>query len=271
MDISSDSSSIVTELNNILKTSNDYHSLRLSDHNERIIYSQSSSLESTPQKSVSPKKSICYSYDDSFVTLNSSYNSDESWIKNLNPSLLQKIKQNDYMKYVEIKCKLDHRNEISKTQENIFSQKQIKNHIFRVINSSKISPLSEAPVPTFNVKSEVINRLKAKNMIKNIKDEQNKKIDNLGNDIGFEFLRENSGEVQTEKSLEELAEKVYYKKKCDRIRSRLVEDKFVEHNAFYTDSVLLIGHLAATMPKHSENSEYVFSQLLKPLSENKRM
>ncbi len=212
----------------------------------------------------STKKSSEYSFDDTFETLSSDYNSNES-LNNLNPRLLEEVKRNDYIQFIRLKLKLEqHDKKYGKQHDeaNRFHLDQIENCILRAINSSKkaesTSISSAASASALNIKSEVINRVRTENIIKKINDVQCKKIAALGEDIKSLF-------PYKEESIEALAEKIYYKKKCDHIHSELVKNKFSEHTKFYTDSILLIGHLAATMPKHTDNTKYVFEQLLKPL------
>ncbi len=219
-----ESSSIVT----ILNTKSNYRSLRTSVQSERIdsneeistrrlsdsktrtedisdetCYEQSTNnernkkisnkrlsgpIESITHRSFTSKKSPDYSFDDTFETLSSDYNSTES-VNNLNPRLLEEVKRNDYIQFIRLKLKLEQRDKKygkQRDEANRFHLDQIENCILRAINSSKkiesTSASSSASASALNIKSEVINRVRTENIIKKINDVQCKKIAALGED-----------------------------------------------------------------------------------------
>ena len=159
-----------------------------------------------------------------------------------------------------------------KSFEHHFSE-QVEKCIMRAINSSKNRHNYDVKRElNFKIKSEVVNRLKTKNLIQKIKDDQLKKIDSLGKSLHLDFNQSYEPTDSDAKKtallpIKDISERLYYKKKFNHIRNKLTEEKIAEHEIFYSDGLMMIGYLAATLPKHSDSPEHIWEQLLKPLTE----
>lgn len=218
-----------------------------------------------------------YNYDDTFDTITeSSIDSDESLLDESNIKEFEKLKKNDYIRYIKIKCKKERRSQNKKVQKKIyesesFNKLQIQKLIAKAKNSTcnKNIKIEEKTDTGMRINPEVINRLTTLNSIQRIKDDQLNKIDRLGQDIQLDFLynhetRELDDNQSSLLPIKDITKGVYFQNKIDRINNKLIENKIAEHEAFYSDGIIMIGNLASTLPKHSDPPEMIWNQLMQP-------
>lgn len=195
-----------------------------------------------------------------YNTNESSYDSDESLIQRFDADSLEELRKKDYPNYIRIKCKIQQlsiKNHKKLRESNNYHINQLQKLIIRTINSGHKNDTLRTNDRPLNVKSEVINKLEATNLIQRLKTEQIEKVNNLGKNLDTSYP-----------IIEGVSEEVYFEKKCARIRSKITEELLVKHEMFYSDGLMMIGDLAANLPKQSDDPEYIFSQLLKPLRQN---
>lgn len=105
------------------------------------------------------------------------------------------------------------------------------------------------------INEEIVNKLKLNNLVSELESDQLQKIDEFGKDI------------LEEKNTWFDAEEFYYRRKLERIKSKVIENRIDKHMARYCDSINLIGHLARILPKPTDPPEEIWARLLKPINE----
>ena len=238
------------------------------DSSSFISDSKSSSL-STLEASSSVSTS---NYDDTFETITPRIDSDETFINELDSEKFDNLKKTDYVKYIKIKCKLEQRALKSRKQtkeKKNFDKAQIQRLVHRILD--KKSDKEHLPEDK-SINPQVINRIKTINSVHKIKNDQLKRIDDFGKNVYMDFMYSYEKlDVDNNQNalapIKDLTKELYFQKKCERVRNKQIEEKIARHQEFYSDGLMLIGDLAATLPKHGDDPEYIWKQLLKPLNE----
>ena len=236
----------------------------------------------TKQYSSFQTKSTKNPYTNDFESLTneeetSSYDSDLEEFLSLSATEKSDLRKSDHVKYLLLKIKADQNEMRSKKKAEkqplkyyATNKKQIEKLVQRVMDHSEQSTDDEKKTPLNDVKysnlvkPEVINRLDAVNTVTRIKREQAKKIEDFGSEL----------DLKTKISVEEYAarnQKLYFKMKSKQIQSKLTNEHFGEHEAFYCDSIMLIGHLAGNLPKLSDPHADVWTAFMKPLEQSENL
>lgn len=240
----------------------------------------SSQLDTSPFQSTHNSESTEYNHDETFETLSeSSIDSDESFLDGSNKKDFEKLRETDYVRYIKIKCKKEKRSKNKSIQKNLYESENFnKSQIEKLIRKAKKSSESrnvtkdKDPYLEMKINSELVNKLTTINSIQRIKAEQLKKIERLGQDIQLDFLynhqtRELDDNQSSLLPIKNITKGVYFQNKIDRINNKLIEQRIVEHEAFYSDGIVMIGDLASTLPRHSDPPEIIWNELMKPLNE----
>jgi hypothetical protein len=224
---------------------------------------QYSSFKSKDDASFSKNK---YSQDFESLSEESSLNTELEDFLNMSHFRKQQLKKQDNITYLINKIKLEQKNfKLIKKhgQYNLKSiptnKKQVDKLIERIENYSSET---SAPVAVnkatkgFKINSDVVNRLDAVNSVVRVKREQEEKIQNFGDDLN-NTISENEANRRVQN--------IYYKMKLNQVNSKITNEHFTNHEVFYCDSLMLIGDLAANLPKLSDSREKIWNQLIAPL------
>lgn len=317
MNVSTDTSSIVTELNKITKNERSYDSIDLETEclptttrmktethfngsydsegfevdSSTLVSASSTTTRSTTtvtttdtttedsstlssssfSSSVTSSPISTSNYDDTFETITPRIDSDETFINELDSEGFQDLRKTDYVKYIKIKCKLDQRanQKVLVKEKKSFDKAQIQRLVHRILDK-KFDKKPVAEDKTIN--PHVVNRLRTINSMRRIKHDQLKRADDFGKNAYLDFMYSyETLDVDNNQNalapIKTLSKEMYFQKKCDRVRNKQIEERLAKHQEFYSDGLMLIGDLAATLPKHSDDPEYIWSQLMRPLNE----
>lgn len=210
-------------------------------------------------------------YDDTFETITPRIDSDETFINELDSEGFQDLRKTDYVKYIKIKCKFEQRanQKVLVKEKKSFDKAQIQRLVHRILDKK----LDNRPVAVDKtINPHVVNRLRTINSMHRIKENQLKRADDFGKNAYLDFMYSyETLDVDNNQNalapIKTLSKEIYFQKKCDRVRNKQIEERLAKHHEFYSDGLMLIGDLAATLPKHSDDPEYIWSQLMRPLNE----
>ncbi len=224
---------------------------------------QYSSFKSKDDTSLSKNK---YTQDFESLSEESSLNTELEDFLNMSHFRKQQLKKQDNITYLINKIKLEQKNfkTIKRHGEyNLKSfptnKKQVDKLIERIENysSETAAPVAVNKATTgFKINSDVVNRLDAVNSVVRVKREQDKKIQNFGDDLN-NTISENEANRRVQN--------IYFKMKLNQVNSKITNEHFSNHEVFYCDSLMLIGDLAANLPKLSDSREKIWNQLIAPL------
>lgn len=239
--------------------------------------SLSSSLSFTEQYSSFKSKEASSSknkYTQDFESLSdeSSLNTELEEFLNMTKFKRQQLKNQDNISYFTNKIKAEQKRlkaikRYGQSQLNSYlaNKKQVDKLIERVENFNPniadSQPLKKSTFDTNKklIKSDIINRLDAVNSVARVKHEQEEKIQRFGDELNDSI---------SEQKVDKRAQNIYYKMKINQMSSKLTNENFSKHEVFYCDSLMLIGNLAAYLPKHSDPREEIWEKLTAPLNQN---
>jgi hypothetical protein len=240
------------------KTSNKSHKIKSAEFDcsdEQNEYSDSfDSDRSTLAKKYENRNDSQRKYSDTFESLDSKENETRLTHK----SDFSHLKSTDYGRYLIRKIKYD----IKQAKSNDESTRIVtsKAQIHRLISniqknvSKNAEPMEKND--NFKINSNVINKLKTKNSIKRILDEQTEKIDNFGGHILEKETKKQEIRIETSKQ-------AYIRSKISQIKVKNQRDLIEKHETFYADSIMLIGDLAKSLPKPTEPPEIIWKRFTK--------
>jgi hypothetical protein len=218
--------------------SNDFDADESSNH-------RSSFLTSSPSASTSPSHSPSI-WDNNKKRLLKRYEWDATSLRRSN-LIHFIIAKNEKQKQV---------NSIS-TKKSKTNRAQIEKIINR-INMNKMNRNDSEKRRNLNIQSKLklrnccIKKIRTKNWLNNLRTEGLKKVDQIN--------------IEQDRLNEIDEKKIYYQNKSKQIMNNAVNQQIEAHCQYYTDSIILIGDLARTLPKMSEPPELIWSQLMKKLT-----
>lgn len=145
-----------------------------------------------------------------------------------------------------------------------YTTSQIKKCLTNVHANLNLVDNPQPKYPNVLLNGELINRIKTKNLLKRIDNEQTKKIENYGQSL-LEDVKHSPLESAGLENFRKNSQKIYYRMKCEQIKSKKVEQHLDEHFINYCDSIMLIGNLASALPRFSDPPKKIWNQLLEPL------
>ena len=176
-----------------------------------------------------------------------------------NKKVLSQLRTTDYLEYIKHKVEM-YKNKTNNGQATDKPAKvkchstQITRLVRRAINWQSDSQRSENKSNDFKINPYLVNKLRAKHLIKKINKDQMKKIENYGQDVRL---------------TDEDKEQAYYRSKLERIKYVMSKREFEKNETNFCDGILKIGELARDLPKLSDNPDLIWNKLLKPLNDLK--
>lgn len=209
----------------------------------------SESFETTSSADLNDTK---VKYSETFESVTSDLNESKASISD--DFLLKELKETDYINYIKTKIKL---------QQQVIKKPQLKYHkkqIDKLINRANEWSKDQITVKEEKnlINPQIIVKLKSKNLIKEFREDQLKKIEKFGENI-------KSDAPVTEDQIQ----RIYYKTKCNQIKYKSTKNEFETNETNYCDGIIKIGILARDLPKLTDDPHEIWNQLLKPLNDLK--
>lgn len=244
---------IATEIKTDKNDSDDY------DESFESESSSTSSNKYTPKPDSSSKTTKSNKYSESFESNVTSSSS-------LTKSQYSKLNYSKFIRGLKHKLKLEKtKDEEEKTVK--YSNHQIRK-LISIVNKSKSRSLEsfeseekgKSSYTKVELNEERLNRLRAANNVKKICDKQMEKVAIFGNELtqDGEIVEDIYAKEYTTKE-----EDIYFRLKCERVKSNATNMNFIEHEINYCDSIMMIADLARNLPRHTENPEVIWEQLMK--------
>ena len=179
---------------------------------------------------------------------------DQTW--QLDKKALNELRTTNFVKYVRAKIEMNrHQVMIVAPPKVKYHSAQIKKLVEKTLDWSTSQPSdTNSKYKDYKIEPYLINKLKAKHLIKQINADQLKKIDDLGSSL---------------KLPESIHRQAYYRSKLDQIKYAMSKNEFEKNETNFCDGILKVGELARDLPKLSDQPDLIWNKLLKPLNDLK--